>query len=87
MPRLQRVAPTLCSHPDTNSGRQMVEGQTMKIHVGNKDPVRAGVLLILLTLAVCTCAGIVYWAWHGSLIGVTLSALVPALSGIWFLRA
>ncbi len=36
-------------------------------------------LLVLASLALAAgaCAGIVYWSWQGSLIGVALSALVP----------
>lgn len=39
---------------------------------------RAALLLIaLLALVAGACAGIVFWAWQGSLTGVVVSALVP----------
>jgi hypothetical protein len=40
--------------------------------------VRSGAFLLLsLLLAIGACAGIIYWAWHGSLLGVVLSAVLP----------
>ncbi len=39
---------------------------------------RAGLVLLLsMLLAAGAGAGIIYWAWQGSLIGVVLSALLP----------
>ena len=49
----------------------------MKVRLGSASAVRSGFLLLLfLVLAAGACAGIIYWAWQGSLIGVALSALV-----------
>ncbi len=39
-------------------------------------------LCALVTLAAGACAGIVYWAWQGSLTGVLVSALVPGTCAI-----
>lgn len=49
-------------------------------------PLRAGLLLLLFALGVAACAGIVYWAWQGSLIGVVLSALIPGTLALSILR-
>ena len=47
-------------------------------------PVRSGLLvIILIVLAVGSSAGIVFSAWHGSILGVAVAALVPGLSVIW----
>lgn len=44
---------------------------------------RAALLLLaLLASAVGAFAGIVFWAWQGSLIGVVVSALVPGTCAI-----
>ncbi len=44
---------------------------------------RAALLLLaLFTLATGACAGIVYWAWQGSLAGVVVSALIPGTCAI-----
>lgn len=50
----------------------------MRLRLGSSMPVRSGLLLLLaLLLAAGAGAGIIYWAWQGSLVGVVLSALVP----------
>ena len=53
----------------------------MRLRTGSLRFVRSGLFLLLaLLLATGACAGIIFWAWRGSLIGVALSALVP---GSW----
>ena len=48
------------------------------VRLGSASAARTGFLLLLfLVLAAGACAGIIFWAWRGSLIGVALSALVP----------
>ncbi len=66
----------------------------MTIRLGSAGAVRSGVLLLLfILLSAEACAGIIYYAWQGSLIGVTLAALVPSscaasllFAGAWPIR-
>ena len=66
----------------------------MMARLGSASAVRTGLLLLLfLVLVVEACAGIIYWAWQGSLIGVALSALIPGscaasllFTGAWPIR-
>jgi hypothetical protein len=49
---------------------------------------RAGMLLLLpFMLATLACAGILFCAWQGSIIGVALSALVPGSCAVLMLTA
>ena len=46
--------------------------------------VRTGVLVVLGSLLLAAaCGGIVFWAWHGSVMGVLLSAMLPGFAAIW----
>ena len=40
-------------------------------------------LVLLLVLGLSACAGIVYWALLGSLVGVLISAIVPGRLAMW----
>lgn len=40
-------------------------------------------LALLVALVLSACAGIVYWALSGSLLGVAVSALVPGRIAMW----
>ena len=56
----------------------------MMRRLGVTRPVRSGLLVfILIVLALGSCAGIVFSAWHGSILGVAVAALVPGLSVVW----
>ena len=46
-------------------------------------------LLLVLELALIAGAGvgIIYWALHGSLLGVALSALLPGPGAVWLLAS
>ena len=47
----------------------------------------AGLVLLSLILASGAYAGIIYWAWQGSLIGVAVSALLPGGCAVLVLPA
>lgn len=52
----------------------------------SRSILRAGLLLFVsLALVMLTLAGILFWAWHGSILGVALSALLPGLCAMLLL--
>jgi hypothetical protein len=44
-------------------------------------------LVLLVILGLSACAGIVYWALLGSLLGVVVSALAPGRLAMWIVTA
>ena len=76
--RLVQFALLLCSPLEGSNCEQTQEEGAMRDRLGSRSLLQSGSLLLLSAILVTgACAGIVYWAWQGSLIGVVVSALVP----------